>query len=129
MFSHENSILAGDALRIVTVMELGVVVGLSIVIFTLYFVGNIHIRRADMRRRGTLTQHVLAISISYILLAAFACAEIQGYYGTPLTYRAPIGFVAATFGVYALFNMVSFQNARLDLRDEQLVHMEGAPGE
>lgn len=124
--THEQSILLADALRVVTVVELGIVAGLSIVVFTLYLAGNVHIRRAEDAAGGHLIQHVLAISASYILLCAFAVAEIQGYYGTPLTYRAPIGFVAATFGVYALVHMVAFQNARLDRRDA-IVHVGGTP--
>jgi hypothetical protein len=124
--SHDLSVAIGDALRVVTIVEALFAGGMAIAVFALYFEGNIHIRRADPRVRGALTRHVMAIAISYFLYTVFACAEIQGYYGTEVTWRTPIGFIAANFGIYALWNMLSFQRSRLDRRDET-IHLGGAP--
>lgn len=124
--SHSLSVAIADALRVVTIVEALFAAGMAIAIFSLYFEGNIHIRKVDPKVRGALTRHVMAISLSYLLYAVFACAEIQGYYGTELTLRTPIGFLAANFGIYALWNMLNFQKSRLDRRDET-VRLGGTP--
>lgn len=121
-----DSIAAGDAMRIVTVIELAIVGGLAMTVFGLYYVGNKHIGRVDRTNRGALTRYVIAMSASYVALCGFGMAEIQGFYGTPLTWRTPIGFVAANLGIYALVEMLRFQNARLDRRD-RMVHLDGTP--
>jgi uncharacterized membrane-anchored protein len=115
-----------DAMRIVTVVEIGIAAGLAVAVLSIYVVANLHISKADQTERGTLTRHVIAISASYFLLSAFAVAEIEGYYGTPLTWRTPIGFVASNIGIYAMVEMLRFQNARLDRRDN-LVRLDGTP--
>lgn len=121
-----DSTTLADALRVVIVMEVAFIAGMTIVVFSLYLEGNRHIRRVDPTARGVLTKHVMAISASYLLLCVFAVAEIEGYYGTPLTWRTPIGLPAATMGLYALWNMIQFQRSRLDRRD-QTVHTDGTP--
>jgi hypothetical protein len=121
-----NSVALGDAFRLVTIIELAIVGGLASAILGIYLVANRHIARIDAKQHGVLTRHVIAISISYGLLAAFGIVELQGYYGTDLTFRAPIGFIAANFGIYAMIEMLRFQNARLDRRD-RIVHVEGTP--
>jgi hypothetical protein len=126
MFSHATSITIADTLRVVSVTELALCAGLAIAALTLYFAGNIHIRRVDPRRAGALVRYVLSMAGSYALLAAFAIAEIQGYYGTVLTWRTPIGFLAANMGVYSLVNLLMFENTRLDVRDERVI-TEGTP--
>lgn len=125
-YDHDTLIAFGDAVRLVTILELVAVLGVSCAILGVYLVGNMHIRRADDRERGMLPRYVIAMSISYALLVAFGIAELQGYYGTTLTWRAPIGFLAANFGLYASVNLLLFENARLDLRDH-VIHLEGTP--
>lgn len=124
--NHDLSVALGDAFRIITVLELFVVLGLSCAILSLYIVGNLHIRRVDPHVQGMLPRYVITMATSYALLVAFGIAEIQGFYGSPLTWRTPIGFLAANFGVYAAVNLLLFENARLDLRDER-IHLEGSP--
>lgn len=128
MISLVDSTALGDALRIVTILELAVTAGLACAILGVYAIANRHIARVDSERHGALLHHVIAVSISYGLLAIFGIAELQGYYGSRLTYRAPIGFVAANFGIYAMIEMLRFQNTRLDRRDN-LVHVDGTPGD
>jgi drug/metabolite transporter (DMT)-like permease len=121
-----DSVAAGDAMRIVTVVELAIVAGLAMTVFGLYYVSNKHISKADSTDRGALTRYVVAMALSYVALCTFAIAEIEGFYGTPLTWRTPIGFVAANLGMYALVEMLRFQNMRLDRRD-RLVRLDGTP--
>jgi hypothetical protein len=121
-----DRVAAGDALRIVTVIELAIVAGLAMTVFGLYYVGNKHISKADRTSRGALTRYVVAMAASYVALCGFGIAEIQGFYGSPLTWRTPIGFVASNLGIYALVEMLRFQDARLDRRDK-LVHLDGTP--
>lgn len=124
--SDGTSIAVADALRIIAVVELGLVAGLACAALGVYFTANVHIRRADANQRGALGRYVVTMAASYALLAAFAIAEIQGFYGTHLTWRTPIGFLASNFGLYAIVNLLAFENARLDLRDKR-VHLEGTP--
>lgn len=128
IISHEWSIAFADAVRIVTLAELALVAGLACAVLGIYFLGNIHIAKVDPHRGGALTRYVWTMALSYALLATFGVAEIEGYYGSSLTWRTPIGFVAATFGLYAIINLLTFENNRLDRRDN-IVHMEGVPSD
>lgn len=121
-----DRVAVGDALRVVTIVELAIALGLACAIMGVYVIANAHISKVDRSTRGALTRHVIAVSLSYTILAAFGITELQGYYGSPLTYRAPIGFVAANVGIYAMIEMLRFQNTRLDRRDH-IVHVEGTP--
>lgn len=126
LISHDTAVSFGDALRIITVLEFLAVLGLTCAILAIYFIGNRHIRRVDTTHVGALPRYVVSMAISYALLVAFGIAEIQGFYGTVLTYRAPIGFIAANFGLYATVNLLLFENARLDVRDN-LIRAGGTP--
>lgn len=126
MFDHQTSIAVGDALRIIIGIGLALNLGLACTVLGIYFFANRHISRVDSRAAGTLTRYVVSMAASYVTLAIFATAEIQGYYGTVLTYRAPIGFIAMLLGFYGLVNMLLFQDARLDRRDDT-VTVEGTP--
>lgn len=123
---YDISITVADTLRILVVIELALAFGLSLAILAVYFKNNHVIRKKDAEIQGTLVRHVLAIGTSYLFLAAFAIAEIQGYYGSELTWRIPIGFIASNLGIYALLQMLTFQRSRLDIYNKS-VALKGAP--
>lgn len=107
LVGHDVLVSFGDACRVVTVVELGFTIGLAVVVSVIYWAQNR--RCAPNTIAAARLRHVVMIGISWVLLAAFGIAEIQGYYGTVLTWRTPVGWLAANLGLYALAEMLAFE--------------------
>jgi hypothetical protein len=101
--SHATLVAWGDALRIVVVLELAVTIGLVAVLGERFHRAARHYPpESESRRRARV---IMAFGAGYAFLALFGIAEIQGYYGTILTWRSPIGFIGANLALYGLLEL------------------------
>lgn len=103
-----------DIVRIVLLLEGGIVLGLSFFVFRLY----LYMRRLTARhgkpQTGAPPYHVALIALSHALLILTQMAIIIGRVGDRMIwYGSPVAIVAFTLSIIALVNILQLENSRI----------------
>lgn len=92
-----------DVLRILGCIQASIVVCMSSWIIIRYARA---LKEATDAPRRVLVYHVVCIGLSYIVLTVIATVEIIHRYGSPFTWRTPLGLLAFSLGDLGLFLML-----------------------
>jgi hypothetical protein len=112
MIAHQSFTL--DILRLLLLLEGGIVLGLSLFVFRLYLFARSLARKRGEMPAGATPYHVSLIAISHALLVITQMAVLIGRFGTELAwYGSPVALVAFTLSIVSLIDMLQLQNSRI----------------
>jgi hypothetical protein len=112
LLAHHDG--AFDMLRVVLLLEGGVVLGLSLFVFRLYMYMRKLTARHGKPQAGAPPYHVALIALSHGLLIVTQMAIIIARVGDEIIwYGSPVAIVAFTFSIIALVNILQLENSRI----------------
>lgn len=112
LIAHHSTVL--DILRVVLLLEGGMVLGLSLFVFRLYRYARQVSARHGITPSGAPPYHVALIAVSHGLLVLTQMAVLIGRLGSDFAwYGAPIAIVAFTLSIVALVDLLQLENMRI----------------